>query len=453
MKEQRKAQPKEVNQKFGLSIINLNSAAIDVGSTMMMISYSDRQGKQFLLEIDAYTEDLTQLADTLKSAGVTKVAMEATGPYWQALFSILEKKNVEVTLINPKHFKNTDAQKTDVIDSQWLHQLHAHGLLRPSHIATEEFRELRSYIHERGVFQQMKSDTLNRIQKTLTVMNIKYQHLISDIEGVIGMQILNKIADGITNPETILDGLDIEKLKASREDLVKSLTGFYHIKDIRTLRLNLEAYNFYKKQMKQYEAYIEESLQSMLPLDENGQKPEIKPKTSYVRKNQYSINIKEYLKKITGIDLTAIVGLEEKLLLEIISVTGLNINKWPTEGHFTSWLNLAARPKISGGKILGYQKRFTNNLATQAFRLGAQSLWNSKSTLGHLYRRLSAQKGSKKAIKAVARRLATIFYIMLKNKVEFDPERLKTDTEKQRQRQINRLRKEASKLGLMVTSV
>ncbi len=85
------------------------------------------------------------------------------------------------------------------------------------------------------------------------------------------------------------------------------------------------------------------------------------------------------------------------------------MDKWRTAEHFTSWLNLAARPKKSGNKVIGHQKRFTNNAATQAFRMAAQTMWQNKGVLGQLYRRLSYTKGSKKAIKAVARRLAVIF--------------------------------------------
>ena len=81
----------------------------------------------------------------------------------------------------------------------------------------------------------------------------------------------------------------------------------------------------------------------------------------------------------------------------MISVVGLDFKKWPTAEHFVSWLNLAARPKVSGGKVLGYQKRYTNNPATQALRLAAQSLWNSKSPLGQMYKRFAATKGIKKS--------------------------------------------------------
>lgn len=440
----------KVKSKLQLPVINHHTAAIDVGSMMMMVSYSDKDGNQCLLEVDAFTDSLAELAQTLKAENITQVSMEATGIYWMALYELLEQQGLKVIVVNPKHFKNVDAQKTDVKDCQWLHQLHAHGLLRASHIAPELYRELRSYLHERNVLQDQKSDTLNRIQKQLSQMNIKVQHLISDIEGVSGMLLLRSIAEGIRDPEKLLSLINVSKLKAEKQDLLKSLKGVYKEQYIFILRNTLKSYDFFKEQMKSYELLIEAVLQKMLPPDKQGNKPSIKAKTSHVRKNQYGINIKQYLNHIVGNDLTKIDGLDEKSILEIISVTGLDMSKWPTSDHFTSWLNLSPRPKITGGKLIGYSKRFTNNKATQALRIAAQTMWQNKGALGQLYRRLSAQKGSKKAIKALARRLAVIFYNMVKNKTEFDPNRLKIDTEKQHARRVAHLQKEAAKYGLIL---
>lgn len=439
---------KDQKQGMGLSIIYPHAAGIDVGSMNMMVSYKDPHGETKVKEYGSFTEDLHALARELKAAGTTHVAMEATGVYWIAVYEILQQYDLEVTLVNARHYKNVAGQKTDVNDSQWIHQLHAHGLFRASHIASESYRELRTYIHERGVFQKQKSDTLNRIQKVLTQMNIKYQHLISDIEGVAGMQILERIAQGCQDAEAILDGINLGQLKAGKEDLARSLTGVYKHHYITVLNHHLKAYRFYKEQMLCYEAEIEGLLKTLLP----GQSA-IRPKKTKPRKNQYHFNLAEYLHQLIGIDLTAIDGLDESTVLTIVSVTGLNMEKWPTADHFASWLNLSARPKISGGKVLGHQKRFTNNPATQAFRMAAQTMWQNKGTLGHLYRRLSASKGSRKAIKAVARRLAVVFYNMVKKKCSYDPKLVTLDQDQIKARKIARLRKEAEKLGCKIDVV
>jgi hypothetical protein len=209
-----------------------------------MVSYPGANGIQTVEEYAAYTENLHTMANRLKNCGITHVCMEATGVYWMAVYEILEHYGFNVTLVNARHYKNVDARKTDVKDCHWLQQLHAHGLLRASHIAEEQYRELRTYIHERGVLQKNKSDTLNRIHKVLTQMNIKVQHIISDIEGVTGLQIVRRIAAGTTTPEKILEGLNIHKLKASKEDLEKSLTGVFKPWYIKVLKQHLTAYYF-----------------------------------------------------------------------------------------------------------------------------------------------------------------------------------------------------------------
>lgn len=430
-----------------LAILNRHTAGIDIGSMLMMVSYTDTAGNQKLLESTGFSEDLKKLAETLKSEGVTDVAMEGTGVYWMSIYEVLESEGLKVTLTNPRHFKNVAAQKTDVKDCQWLHQLHAHGLLRSSHIAPELYRELKTYIHERNVYQKTKGDTLNRIQRTLTQMNIKVQHVISDIEGVAGMKLLRGISSGITDPEELIALIDPTKLKASREDLLQSLKGLHKRQYLSVLQHSLKTFDFLKEQMKSYESLIEDVLKRMLPHSDDGSIPEIKKKRSYVRKNEYSINLKAYLERILKVDATAIEGLKEISILEILSVTGENMNKWKTSDHFTSWLNLSPRPKISGGKPLGHEKRFTNNKATQAFRLAAQAMWNNKGPLGRLYRRLAARKGAKKAIKAVARKLAVIFYKMVKEKRAYDKTRLERNLEQQRARKIAKLMREASKYG------
>jgi transposase len=391
------------------------------------------------------------MAKDLQQAGVTNVGMEATGVYWMAVYEVLEEYGFTVTLVNARHYKNVDGQKTDVQDCQWLQQLHAHGLLRASHIAQEQYRELRTYIHERTVLQNQKSDTLNRIHKVLTQMNIKFQHVISDVEGVTGMQVISRIADGVTGVENLLAGIKTDRLKVSKEELAKSLEGIFKPQYQTVLKNHLIAYDFYKKQMLAYEHLIEDVLKKILAAnDTEQQQVTIKKKTAKARKNQYHFNLKDYLHQIVGVDLTEIDGLDENTVLTIIAVVGLNMHKWPTAEHFASWLNLAARPKKSGGKVLGHQKRFTNNPATQAFRMAAQTMWQHKGSLGNLYRRLSHTKGSKKAIKAVARRLAVIFYNMVKKKTSYDPKKVVIDEEKMRAKKIARLQKEAEKLGCRI---
>jgi hypothetical protein len=108
---------------------------------------------------------------------------------------------------------------------------------------------------------------------------------------------------------------------------------------------------------------------------------------------------------------------------------------------------LCPSPKISGGKVIGYERKKTKNPATLAFRLCAQSLHNSKSPLGCLYRKLLVRKGPKTAIKAVARKLAILFYTLIKNSTEYSEIYFEVEKEKQNLRDKKNLLKLATKLG------
>jgi len=443
----------------GLPVINFHAAGIDVGSTLMVVFYTDGMGYQCLLRTGGFTKELKELSLLLASEGVKDVAMEATGVYRMGLYEMLEEVGIHVTLINPGHYNRSAEPKTDEKESQWIHQYHSCGILRNSHIASEHYRELRNYIHERSVVQNQKSETLTRIQRLLSMMNIKLQHLISDIEGVGGMKIIRAIASGVTCTEKLVNLIDVKRFKASREDLIASLEGIYKEQFVNLLNMKLQEYDFFVSRMKKYEAYIEETLQKILSTEE---KPaaEIFPETEkekrvkYVRKNQYSFDAKAYLYQILGTDLTRAEGMDEKMLLDVVSVTGANMSKWPTEQHFTSWLNLSPRRMESGGKYLGSKKRTTNNPATQAFRISAQSVGNiSKGPLGVLYKRLVTRKGKKTATKAVARKLAVTFYTLVKNKQEYDPLISAKRMKDQEEKKIKNLMKQAKKLGYSIQKI
>jgi transposase len=441
----------------GIPVINFHAAGIDVGSMLMTVSFTDTSGNQCLYETSGFTKDLKELVSLLHEQGVKDVAMEATGVYWMSLYDLLEEAGIQVTVINPSHYKNSANQKTDINDCIWIHQYHSCGILRHSHIAENLYRELRHYIHERSVVQHQKSDTINRMHRLLTLMNIKFQHLISDIEGVGGMRLLKAIASGITEPEELLGYINVDSFKAGREELLDSLNGVYKEEFVTLLQMKLEEYDFFVSQMKKYELLIDGVLKKM-PDFNSKEKEEISPKkkkqpVKYVRKNQYGIDVKSHLKRIIGTDLTQVDGFDEKMLLDIISVTGTDMSKWPTEQHFVSYLKLSPRKKISGGKQLGHDRSKTSNPATQAFRLAARTLAGSKSHLGVLYRRLSVKKGAKTANKAVARKLAVLFYVLVKNHQAYDKNKSMEQAQKRQEREIARLKRTAYKLGYTIEKV
>ena len=144
-------------------------------------------------EFEAFTADLYRLADWLAECGVETVVMESTGVYWIPLFGVLEERGFEVMLVDPRRIKNVPGRKTDVLDCQWLQQLHTYGLLSGAFRPDGDIRRLRSYLRQRAMLVEYASHHIQHMQKALTQMNVKLQHVISDITGKTGMDIIEAI--------------------------------------------------------------------------------------------------------------------------------------------------------------------------------------------------------------------------------------------------------------------
>ena len=168
--------------------------------------------------------------------------------------------------------------------------------------------------------------------------------------------------------------------------------------------------------------------------------------------NAPKFDVDKYIFQITGVDLFSVDGFSANNLLGIIAETGLEMEKWKTEKHFTSWLRLSPNNKISGGKIISHHTQKTKNRANKLFRLAAQSLANSKSALGAFYRRLKYRIGAPKAIVATARKLASIFYRMIRFKIKYQDIGAEQYEIKNKANQLKYLEKKAQALGLKLVN-
>lgn len=434
-------------------VVNPYAAGIDIASMVHYVAVPASLSAQPVRQFGAYTADLAALADWLISLGITTVAMESTGNYWLSLYEVLEARGIAVCLVNARHMKNVSGRKTDVSDCQWLQQLHSYGLLAASFIPDEVTRQLRCYVRQRQTIEQDKARDLQHVQRSLTNMNIKLQHIISDIEGVAGMKIMESIAAGVKDP-LVLAQYRSKAMKASEAEFVASLQGHYSVEHVFTLQQALESYRFHVGQMRACETKIEQLLDLMTTGEESKEADFIsRAKPTKTRKNQYNFEVDSYLQQLLGVDLTQVEGLGEGTVLEVISETGTDLSKWPTAKHFTSWLKLCPNPAKSGGKVLGHKTNKTSSRAATAFRLAARSLHSSQHHLGVLYRRISYKKGAATAVKAVARKLAVIFYQMVRKKTDYQPVTAITGMERIKERMIKNLKKKAQALGLEVRKI
>jgi len=404
-----------------LEHINKMAAGIDVGSKSHFVAVPDGCDESCVREFKSFTPDLHQLADWLKKCKVTTVAMESTGVYWIPLYELLESRGFEVLLTDARHVKNVSGRKTDVIDCQWLQQLHTYGLLTGAFRPDDQICALRSYMRQRNMLVQQSSSHMQHMQKALSQMNIQLHNVISDITGETGMKIVRAIVAGERDPGILASNRD-RRCRNSLAVIEKSLVGNYRDEHVFALSQALELYDTYQQKITNCDEKIQQQL-SVFDHKADIDSPELKERVSKMKikkiKNAPKFNLKVDLFKITGVDLTAIPGLDSHSILKIISEIGLDLGRWKSSKQFASWLGLCPGNKVSGGKRLSSKSKRTSNYAAAAFRMAASTLHHNKSALGAFYRRLRSRLGAPKAITASAHKLAVILFNMLKNRTEY----------------------------------
>ena len=255
----KKAQKMKKGKRSELLIVNLNAAGIDIASTEYQVCVPEDRDSDPNRRFEAFTCDLHSIAQWLKQCAIETVAMEATGIYWVQLFMVLQEEGFDVVLCNAKHVKNIAEKKTDYVDASWIQMLHSYGLLKESFQPENQIRQLKDLMrHRERLIQRMSQDIL-RIQKALEMMNIKLHKVLSDIKGKSGISIIEAIAQGERNLETLANLVD-KKVQASREEIIKSLEGNWNDAQLFILKQSLCAYNFSQKQLDELDLSIEQVL-------------------------------------------------------------------------------------------------------------------------------------------------------------------------------------------------
>ena len=207
-------------------------------------------------EFSSFTCDLNRLADWLSECGVDTVAMESTGVYWIALYELLESRGFEVKLVDARRVKHVPGRKTDVLDCQWLQELHTYGLLEGAFRPPDQIIELRSYVRQRMMLVRYAASHIQHMQKALTQMNLKLHNVISDITGATGMRIIKAILAGERDVQVLAANRDA-RCKNSREVIAKSLEGNYREELLFELRQGVELYESYQEKIAECDRQIE----------------------------------------------------------------------------------------------------------------------------------------------------------------------------------------------------
>jgi transposase len=439
-----------------LEHINKMAAGIDIGSNSHFAAVPEGCDDICVREFKSFTADLHELANWLEECGIETVAMESTGVYWIPLYELLESRGFEVKLVDARHVKNVSGRKTDVLDCQWLQQLHTYGLLNGAFRPNEQVCALRAYLRQRSMLIQEAASHIQHMQKALSQMNVQLHNVISDITGDTGMKIIRAIVDGERDAK-LLAKYRNQGCKNPVEIIEKSLEGNYRDEHIFSLKQALALYDFYQGKIKECDMEIEKQLYAFENYVSN-EKSELKAdvtrkKTRSKCKNKLSFDVTSHLIRITGVNLTAIPGIEASSALKIVSEIGLDLTRWKSSKQFASWLGLCPGNKVSGGKRLGGKSKRTAGYAASVLRMAASTLHGSKTALGAFYRRMKNRLGAPKAVTAAAHKLAVIIFEMIKNGVEYNEVGQDYYEQKYRERLIRNLSMRAKTLGFDLITV
>jgi len=431
-----------------LEIVHPDAAGIDVGGSEHWVAISPDRDPEPVRRFGCFTADLREMGQWLVEKGVRSVALQSTGVYWMPVFEVLEQQGLEVYLVNAQHTKNVPGRKSDVQECQWLLKLHAFGLLNNSFQPTDEIRIARTLWRQRGNLVAEASTTIQRMQKALTEMNVQLGNVLSDISGLSGMKIIGAILEGKRDPWELAAMVE-PGVKATPEDIAKSLEGNWRKELLFVLRQHVELYRIYQKKINDCDLQLRKHLESLgskvdLKKQPMGPRPQGKKKS----RNAPSFDLRTELYRITGIDWSQINGIDVLTAQTVIAEAGTDLSAFPSEKQFASWLGLCPTNEQSGGKILNRRTRKVVNRATVAFRNAALTLLRSQSYLGAQYRRLRTRLGAPKAITAMARKLACLFYRLIKHGQPYVDKGTEYYEDRYREQQIRSLSKRAQKLGL-----
>ncbi len=435
-----------------LTIIHPHAAGIDIGQTESWVSVPATCDPQPLRRFDMNTPDLIALAEWLKGCGVTTVAMESTGVYWIPLYEILEARGFQVFLVNARHAKNLPGRKKDETDAQWLRRLHTFGMLNNSFRPEGEMCALRAYLRHRAELIEHRAAHIQHMQKAMHQMNVRLSPTVTDITGVTGMAIIRAILAGERDPAKLAAWRD-PGCAHPESEFIKALTGNYRDEHVFALRQAVALYDAYTEQIRQCDQEVERQFSALKPIPTDVLPPLDTPGKQTNSKNAPDYDGRRLLYQLLGIDLVAVPGLNEVTAQIIISEIGTDMSRWADEKHFCSWLGLAPHNDISGGKLLRSRTLKTHNRAGQAFRLAAQSVSRSENAYGAYFRHQRAMHGPQKAIVATAHKIARAVYLMLRDHKPFDVLSQATYLQRDREREIVRLQKKATKLGFTLAPV
>jgi len=368
-----------------MEVLHRRCAGLDVHKKTVVACVRLAEENKVVTEVRTFattTAGLLALSAWLSENGCTHVAMEATGVYWKPVWHVLSDGEFELVLANAAHVKNVPGRKTDVSDAAWLAELLAHGLIRGSFVPDGQTQELRTLLRTRKQLVREKTRHTQRIHKTLEDANIKLESELSDVLGKSGRAMLEAMVAGETDPVR-LAALAHSGVKASQATLQEALRGRVTQHHRFLLRLHLGQVDAIDTAIVTIDGEIEAHLAP------------------------FRIGV-ELVSTIPGVS-----GLSAEV---IVSEIGLDMSRFPTDGHLLSWACLSPRNDESAGKRRSTRMRKGSPwLKTTLIQCAWAAKRKKGSYLQAQFLRLKSRRGPQKAICAVAASILTAAYHMSKD--------------------------------------
>jgi transposase len=453
-KRRKKGRSKQPSSEPSLPVLTPMVAGIDIGSREHWVcGPALPNGRANVRVFFTTTPALNELADWLIEQGVESVAMESTHVYWIPVYELLESRGIEVVLVNARQLSHVPGRKTDMQDCQWLQKLHSCGLLRGSFRPSESICRLRSMHRQRRNLIDEQSKTVQWMQKALDQMNVQVHRAVSHITGKTGMLIVRAIVAGERDPLTLAEFRD-PRCKNSKEEIAEYLIGTWRDEHLFNLASALRLYDALQAEIQIFDRRIGEVLIELQPPERRHDSPPAHPNptkhSAMQRRGEQELRTE--LWRFAGCDLTRIDGISPDTATIILTEIGFDLASFPSEKDFVSWLRLAPRRPISGGKLLHKRPNGTgSNRIAGALRMAALALARSKSALGAHYRRIARRKDGKIAIFATARKLAQLVFRMLKHGHDYIDIGERAFDDRFRQNHLSGLRRAAHALGYALT--
>jgi transposase len=438
-----------------LGYIDPTIAGIDIGANLIHVAIPNLEGGTDVYEFATTTPELHRIAKDLKKSGVITAVMEATGVYWVPLYEILEDLGFTPILVDAKAVKNVPGRKSDVHDAQWIQTLYSNGLLRAAFRPPRDRLALRSFVRQRQSIIKTRQRALLHMEKALQLMNIKLSGALSDIGGISGMEIIRAIVQGERDPVKLAD-LRNGRCKKPEEAFIAALTGNFQKEHIFSLKQAIDLYDFTGQQLNECDQLIEEELEMLptvtekpIPMRDKDKKKNGKYRAARKpKKNAISFDLRELLWKKSGIDATALDGIEaNSALLLFAELGGADVGSWSREKEFASWLKLCPGNNISGGKRRKSKRQVCVNYMSQCFRMAALSAKQSDSALGAKIRCISGRTDKAKGVKAGAHQLAILYYNMCKHGLEYHRKGAADYERAYNERRLQSIKRSARSLG------